>query len=122
MAMRKERALSKAETLARTRLRRLAKSLGGVTETLSFGHPTFKVGDTAFAVLDRYGGEECLWVRVDPIERAQLLAIDGWRESPYDPRRTALICRLSAIDWRRISRHVRTSHRLAALGTPKRAR
>ena len=120
--MRKERALSESETLALERLRRLASSLGGVSATLSFGHPTFKVGGKAFAVLDRYAGEECLWVRVDPIERAELLASKGWRESPYDPRRTALICSLSAIDWRRIGRQVRTSHRLAALGSPKRAR
>ena len=120
--MRKQRPLSEAETLALERLRRLAEPLAGVSETLSFGHPTFTIRGNAFAVLDRYSGEECLWVRVDPLERAGLLASAGWRESPYDPRRAALICSLTATDWRRIGRQFRTSYRLAALRAPKRAR
>ena len=120
--MRRQRPLSEAEGLALERLRRLAEPLAGVAETLSFGHPALTVRGNAFAVLDRYSGEGCLWLRVDPAERARLLACDGWRESPYDPRRVALICSLSAIDWRRIGRQFRTSHRLAALMPPKRAR
>ena len=118
--MRVLRALSKSEALALARLRRLVGGLSGAVETLSFGHPTFAVGGNAFAVLDRYSGEECLWVRVDPAEPVQLVTTDGWRESPYDPRRTALICRLTAIDWRRIGPQVRMSYRLAALAAPKR--
>lgn len=120
--MRRQRPLSEAEALALERLRRIAKALAGTAETVSFGHPTFTVRGHAFAVLDRYSGDECLWVRVDPADRATLLACQGWRESPYDPRRAALICSLSAIDWRRIGREVRTSCRLAALLAPKRTR
>ena len=120
--MRRQRPLSEAEVLALERLRRVALPLSGVAEALSFGHPTFTVRGNAFAVLDRYSGDECLWMRVDPAERASLLECPGWRESPYDPRRAALICSLGAIDWRRIGRQVRTSYRLAALLTPRRAR
>jgi len=120
--VRRRRPLSEAEGLALARLRRLAEPLAGVAETLSFGHPTLTVRGNAFAVLDRYCGEECLWLRVDSAERAQLLECNGWRASPYDPRRTALICSLSTIDWRRIGRQVRMSHRLAALMPSKRAR
>lgn len=120
--MRRPRPLSASEALALERLRRLVGPLAGVAETLSFGHPTFAVRGKAFAVLDRYSGDECLWVRVDPVERGKLLASKGWRESPYDPRRAALIRSLTAIDWRRIGRQVRTSYRLAALAPAKRAR
>ena len=120
--MRKQRLLSKPEAVALARLQRMTARLAGALETVSFGHPTFAIGGKAFAVLDRYSGEECLWVRVDPLERARLLAGDGWRESPYDPRRLALICPLTAIDWRRIGRQVRSSYQLAALAAPRRRR
>ena len=120
--MRKQRPLSEVETIALARLRRLAQPLAEAAETLSFGHPTFTVHGNAFAVLDRYSGEACLWVRVDTAEREGLLAGAGWRESPYDPRRAALICSLIAIDWRRIGRQVRASYRLAALAPLKRVR
>ena len=105
---------SSRKSLALERLRRIAGTLPSTEETVTFGHPTFKVGGKTFAVLDRYGGHECLWLRVGPMERAGLLASPGWFESPYDPRRTALCRRLESIDWRRMRALVRRSHALAA--------
>ena len=78
------------------------------------GEKPVDAGKNKHAVLDRYGGYECLWLRVGPMERAGLLASPGWFESPYDPRRTALCCRLESIDWRRMRALVRRSHSLAA--------
>jgi hypothetical protein len=46
------------------RLRAAAESLAGVVETVSFGNPTFGVGHKTIAVVDRYNGRECLWLRV----------------------------------------------------------
>ncbi len=100
--------------LALDRLRRIAGALAGTVETVTFGHPTFKAGGKAFAVLDCYGGRDCLWLRVDSRERDRLLSSPGWFESPYDPRRTALCCRLEVIDWRRMGALVRRSRELAA--------
>jgi predicted DNA-binding protein (MmcQ/YjbR family) len=115
-------ALSPRESRALEHLRRIAARLPGSAETVTFGHPTFRVGGKTYAVLDRYDGHECLWLRVDPMARARLRAAPGWFESPYDPRRTALCCRLEAIDWRRARALVRMSHALAALGPVKRRR
>ena len=120
--MRKPTALSASATVALSRLRAVVAALEGASETTSFGHPTFKVNGTPFAVLDRYAGEDCLWLRVAPPDRAALLASEGWSESPYDPRRTAMICRLASIDWRRIRTSIRESYRLAALAPPTRRR
>jgi len=120
--MRPRRILSPQEGLALERLRRIAGGLPGSEEGLTFAHPTFKVAGKAFAVLDRYHGSECLWLRVDSMERAGLLASPGRFESPYDPRRTALCCRLESIDWRRMRALVRRSHALAEAGTARRGR
>ncbi len=96
------------------RLRDLCAGWEGIEEGLSFGHPTFRVGRTPFAVLDRYAGNDCLWLKVPPEARDALVATPGWFAAPYDPRRTALCVRLDAIDWRRIRAHVRVSYALAA--------
>jgi len=120
--VRKVRALDADERVALERLRRIVRSLDGSVETLSFGHPAFKVAGNTYAVLDRYGGGKCLWLRVDPMDRADRLAEPGWFASPYDPRRTALCCRLEAIDWRRMGARVRSSYALAALKVARRKR
>jgi hypothetical protein len=111
--MRARRTLSPQEVVALERLRRIASRLPGSVECVTFGHPTFKTGDKTFAVLDRYEGHSCLWLRVDPVERGGLLGSRGWFESPRDPGRSALCCRLESIDWRRIGARVRLSHALA---------
>jgi len=111
--MRPRAAPGRRDSLALQRLRRIAGALPGAAETVTFGHPTFKVAGKAFAVLDDYGGRDCLWLRVGATERASLLASPGWFESPYDPRRAALCCRLESIDWRLIGPLVWKSHALA---------
>ena len=120
--MRKQRQLAMVELHALERLRRLASRLDGSVESSAFGHPTFKAGGRAFAVLDAYGGIPCLWLRIGELDRERLLATEGWSLSPYDPRRNALVCRLDAIDWRRIQPLVRASHRLAAPAPTRRRR
>jgi predicted DNA-binding protein (MmcQ/YjbR family) len=120
-ARRPPRDLSEATGTALVRLRRACAGWAGVAEVRSFGHPAFRVGKDLFAVLDRYRGHDCLWLKVPPDERAVLLATPGWFAAPYDPRRVALCVRLDAIDWRRIRAHLRVSYALAA-ARPARAR
>jgi predicted DNA-binding protein (MmcQ/YjbR family) len=107
------RELSSVARAAVVRLRLAAKSLDGVDETTSFGNPTFKVGRQSIAVVDRYDGRECLWLRVPPIERESLLKQPGWFPSPYDPKRVALCCSLEHFDWRGLKRRLRQSYELA---------
>jgi hypothetical protein len=106
------RKLTPAEQEALARIRRAAAAFGDVEETLTFGNPTFKARGQAFAVLDRYGGRECLWMRVPAGERAEVLRRPGWFASPYDPHRQALCCDLKEFDWRRLGTRLRISYGL----------
>ena len=95
------------------RLRVAAAALPGAREALTFGNPAFRVGGKAFAVIDHYQGSDCLWLRVEPALRAELLARRGWFPSPYDPKKAAACCAVEAFDWRRLAPLLRASYRLA---------
>jgi hypothetical protein len=86
-----------------------------VAEVKSFGHPTFTIRGSAFAVIDRYAGRDCLWLRIDPMNRAEFLKIPGWFASPYDPKSLALCCELDRFDWRRLGRLLRLSYQLTGI-------
>jgi predicted DNA-binding protein (MmcQ/YjbR family) len=95
------------------RLRTAARTLAEVDELLTFGNPTFQVNRRAFAVVDRYQGRDCLWLRVAAPDRERLLKRRGWFPSPYDPHRAALCCALEQFDWRRLRPLLRASYNLA---------
>jgi hypothetical protein len=95
------------------RLRTAASGLPNVEESITFGNPTFRVNRRAFAVIDRYSGCDCLWLRVAASDRELLLKRRGWFASPYDPRQTALCCALEQFDWRRLRPLLRASYELA---------
>jgi predicted DNA-binding protein (MmcQ/YjbR family) len=95
------------------RLRKACAELPNVEEILSFGNPAFKVRGKAFAVLDQYGGRDCLWLWVGLADRDDLLTTSGWFASPYDPRAGALFQGLDGADWRKIRSLVRSSYQLA---------
>jgi predicted DNA-binding protein (MmcQ/YjbR family) len=119
-AVRRAGSLDSNERTALSRLRRVTDRLPQSREALSFGHPAFEVLSKAYAVLDRYEGAGCLWLRVDPMEREALLVRPGWFPSPHDPGRAALCCRIDALDWRRAGRLIRMSYALALLKAPSR--
>jgi hypothetical protein len=54
-------------------LRTAAGTLAHVDESLTFGNPTFRVNRRTFAVVDRYQGSDCLWLRVAAADRERLL-------------------------------------------------
>ena len=64
-------------------------------------------------MLDSYKGIDCLWLRIDPGRRDELLAEPGWFKSPYDPREQALCWDLRNVDWRTAEALIRDSYRLA---------
>lgn len=101
-------------------MRSTLASLDDVEEGSTYGNPTFKVSGKAFAVLDLYQGQDCLWTLVDPTERGDRLQQAGWSASPYDPRKSAPCCDLDAIDWRRAKGYLRSAYQLAkAAAKPK---
>ena len=120
MSPRPPRPLSPDARSALERLRRLLKCFDDVAETRTFGHPTFQTRGKTFVVLDRYEGADCLWLRVNVMEHTTLLKMPGWFAAPYDPRHTALCIRLDAIDWRRISPHIRLSRLIAQASAARR--
>jgi len=71
----------------------------GVSETTSWGNPTFKANGRTFAVLDRYRSEYCLFVHISGDRREAMLAQDGWSAAPYDKRKQSLCRRLEGLDW-----------------------
>jgi hypothetical protein len=70
-----------------------------VSETRSWGNPTFKASGKAFVVLDLYQGEYCFYVHVAGDRREALLAEEGWFAAPYDRKKQSLCRRLDGIDW-----------------------
>jgi len=107
------RELSSLAIVAVGRVRTAAGTLADAEESLTFGNPTFRVNRRAFAVVDRYQGRDCLWLRVAAADRERLLKRRGWFPSPYDPHRTALCCALEQFDWRRFRPLLRASYDLA---------
>jgi hypothetical protein len=83
------------------RVRKICATLDGAVEASSFGHPAFRAGRRLrpFVVLDHYGGQSCLWFRVDPGRRGELLADPAFFPAPYDRRETALCRRVVGIKW-----------------------
>jgi predicted DNA-binding protein (MmcQ/YjbR family) len=94
-------------------LRAICCGLPGVTETLSYGNPTFKIGRTTFAVLDIYRSASCVWLLCRPDDREALLSKDGFFPAPYD-RAGVAVCRVaSGIDWPTFAKMLRLSYELA---------
>jgi hypothetical protein len=95
------------------KIRTLCAAFDNCRETTTYGNPTFKRGPRNFLVLDRYKGRSCLWLLVDPALRDDLLAVDGWFPSPYDPRKIALCCHLDRLDWTSAAHLIKASYHLA---------
>lgn len=101
---------------ALARLRSECAGWPGVTETLGWGNPTFKANGKSFAVLDRYKGVSCIWVRCDPARREALLVQPGYFPAPYDRQKQAVCRRLEDLDWGDLRSVLRGSYELAMPG------
>ena len=101
---------------ALARLRSECAGWPGVSETTSWGNPTFKAGGRTFAVLDRYRGEYCLFVHCAGDRRETLLAEDGWFAAPYDKKKQSLCRRLDGVDWDALRPILRASYEIVMPG------
>jgi hypothetical protein len=97
------------------RLRKVAMALPGVVETLTYGNPTFKANGKAFAVLDRYKGEYCIWIRCDGKLRAKLLKDGAFFPSPYDKAKQAVCRKLDGLNWKEFGPQVKASYDIATM-------
>jgi predicted DNA-binding protein (MmcQ/YjbR family) len=91
----RERALKK--------LRTICLALPEANEIETWGHPTFRAGKAAFAVLDEYGGAPSLALRVGLDRQEELLADDRFFETPYSARHGWVSLQLDArTDWKEV--------------------
>jgi predicted DNA-binding protein (MmcQ/YjbR family) len=87
------------------RLRKICRELPGTSETVTWGHPTFKAGGKTFCVLERYQGHLTICFKLSPGDAAAALR-DAARflKTPYigDKGWVSLIVD-EPPDWRRVT-------------------
>lgn len=88
------RLVERSLSLART----FIEGLPHVTESTSWGNPTFKLNRKAFIVFDHYKGAPCVWFRCPADRRVQLLSRGGYFPAPYDKKDAALCRALPDLD------------------------
>jgi predicted DNA-binding protein (MmcQ/YjbR family) len=65
------------------KLRALCRRLPGTTETVSWGHPTFKAGGKTFSVLEPYRGHLTLCFKLSPPDAEAARADPRFFTTPY---------------------------------------
>jgi predicted DNA-binding protein (MmcQ/YjbR family) len=96
------------------RLRRICSRLTEVTETVTFGHPTFQAGGKTFAVFEQYKGEFGLALKVEKELQAVFLKDPRFYMTPYAGKHGWVTLRMesSPVDWKEVAELVRGSHTL----------
>jgi predicted DNA-binding protein (MmcQ/YjbR family) len=98
------------------RLRTICLALPETTETLTFGHPTFRVANKMFAVLETYKGELGICVNVGKLMQGIFLDDPRFFRTPYIGRHGWVTLRAYAakLNWAEVRGLVKESHKLAA--------
>ncbi len=117
---------TKATALVLERLRAIVSRLPDATETLTWGHPNWRVGGEKGKLFLGWGGDGhgVLGFKSDPRERDELLKDPRYTVAPYVGKHGWLSLDLDAQppNWTEIERLARTSHALVAgSAKPKRA-
>jgi predicted DNA-binding protein (MmcQ/YjbR family) len=97
------------------RLRKLCLALPDVSETVTYGHPTFEVSRKTFCVLEEYKGELCIVFKAQlPVQQA-LIHDARFFMAPYIGKQGWTSLRAATrLDWAEIADLVRDSHALVA--------
>jgi len=97
-----------------TRLRKTIAKLPDVTETVSWGHPTFKVGDKTFAVFEQYKGELGLALKVEKELQSVFLKDPRFYLTPYIGKQGWVTLRMegSPVNWKEVRELLHGSQRL----------
>jgi len=98
------------------RLRKICSQLPDVTETVSFGHPTFQVGGKTFAVFEQYKGELGLALKVEKELQQIFLKDPHFYMTPYIGKHGWVTLRMEAsgINWPEVREMLQGSYRLVA--------
>jgi predicted DNA-binding protein (MmcQ/YjbR family) len=106
------------------RLRRSCLTLPGVTETVTFGHPTFQVAGKTFAVLDEYKGELSICVNVGKTLQGVFLDDPRFYLTPYVGKHgwVSLKVHAAPLDWVEIGELLKGSYQLVQSKKQNRAK
>ncbi len=105
--------ISEQEVLRK--LREICLALPGASETVTFGHPTFKASRKTFAVLEEYKGELSICVLVGKRMQDVFLKDPRFYRTPYIGRRGWVSLRVHSapLNWREVKELAAGSHELA---------
>jgi len=107
------------------KLRNLCLKLADAEETVSFGHPTFRVrGGKIFAVLEEYKGELGICVNVGKLLQGIFLDDPRFFRTPYIGQHGWVTLRVYAarLNWKEIAELVKGSYLLVGPKSPKKQR
>ena len=98
------------------KVRSICLALGGATETMSFGHPTWRAGRRTFAVFEKYRGDWSVALKAEPEQQRALVASDPrFYPTPYVGQRGWVSFKLRGrIPWARLRELLREAHLLAS--------
>lgn len=98
------------------KLRKVCLALRHSEETVSFGHPTFRVHGKIFAVLEEYKGELGICVKVEKELQDIFLRDPRFFQTPYIGKHGWVTLRVHAarLNWGEIADMVKASSRLVA--------
>lgn len=97
------------------RLRALVAQLPETVETITWGHPHWRVANKIFAGYEAYHGVPVLGFRTDLDEQEQLIQQPKYSIAPYTGKYGGVCLQLTGrIAWKRVEQHLATSWRIVA--------
>jgi predicted DNA-binding protein (MmcQ/YjbR family) len=112
-----------SEAAVLKKLRKICLTLPNAEETVSFGHPTFRVrGGKIFAVLETYKGELGICVNVGKLMQGLFLDDPRFFRTPYIGKHGWVTLRVYAarLNWKEVAALVKGSRHLATTKKPPR--
>jgi predicted DNA-binding protein (MmcQ/YjbR family) len=90
-------------------------ALPETTERSSWGHPNFRAGKKTFVTFERVQGRPSIAFRLDLVDVARLRRRKQFFVTPYGRGLWVSVWADTPLDWRVVSRLVRSSYRVVAL-------
>jgi predicted DNA-binding protein (MmcQ/YjbR family) len=98
------------------KLREICLDLPEATEGLSWGHPTFKAGKKAFAVLDEYDRTLCISFKTGLATKEALIEDPRFFRAPYADSHGWICLKADGeLDWKEVKNFILQSYRAVAL-------
>lgn len=101
---------------AHAKLREICLALPEVTETVTYGHPTWLAGKKTFVVLDRYKGDYAIAFKATPADQSALTMDPRFYVTPYSGKHGWTSLRLGDdMDFDEVATLVLSAYKLVAL-------